>query len=59
MYDFYRQMLLDKILQDSLYDEESLQQLFKDAVNSNAHEAFAHVLKFAIHDLSNYLNVYE
>ena len=58
MYDFYRQMLLDKILQDSIYDEDSLRQLFKDAVDSNTHEGFAHVLESAIADLSDYLNVY-
>ena len=59
MYDFYRQMLLDKILQDSIYDEDSLRELFKDVVESNTHDAFAHVLESAIQDLSDYLNVYE
>ena len=52
-------MLLDKILQDSIYDEDSLRELFKDVVESNTHDAFAHVLESAIQDLSDYLNVYE
>ena len=59
MYEYYKQMLLDKILQDSIYDEESLRQLFKTTIEANTHEGFVHVLESAIRDLGDYLNVYE